>query len=517
VNLPNLQSILTQNQQVQSRQETLDNIIYSVFPVVMLTEGVHAGSGGPVLYTAQTLANFHQTWNGTPVTLKHPDLNGTPVSANQPEIYKTQVVGTVFNTTFQDNKLKAELWLNEQKLEMLAPGLLNGLRVGMKLDVSTGLFDEGPKVTGNFNGQDYVAVAHNIRPDHLALLPGETGACSWKDGCGVRANIANTENKEGKEVKPKMRRRKPPVVNSTGIDENTEFIKQEEALIPLAFTINFGEELIHPSENKAKDPQSYQGIMDALRAALYPNDINGEVYHYIRAAYPDYIVYERESKFTGTKLFKKEYKMMDGKVEWTSEPVEVQQEITYKEIQTNVTANEINNKKNEENEMKTMRECCPAKVDELIKANAKFQETDKEMLLNMSEDAFARVIDLSAPTVVEKEVVKVVEKEVKVNAESKTFDELLANADPKLQESIQHGQRLVAQERENLVSRIKTNKANSFSDDELKAFSLDMLGKLAAMVPAPVNWAGNGGARQVINSEGVEPLPELEDAWKDAK
>jgi hypothetical protein len=165
--------------------------------------------------------------------------------------------------------------------------------------------------------------------------------------------------------------------------------------------------------------------------------------------------------------------------------------------------------------MKTMRECCPAKVDELIKANAKFEETDKEMLLNMSEDAFARVIDLSAPEV--KVVEKIVEKEVKVNAESKTFDELLANADPKLQESIQHGQRLVAQERENLVTRIKTNKANSFSDDELKAFSLDMLGKLAAMVPAPVNWAGNGGARQVTNSESVEPLPELEDAWKDVK
>lgn len=31
-------------------------------------------------------------------------------------------------------------------------------------------------------------IARNLNPDHLALLPGGTGACSWEDGCGVRAN-----------------------------------------------------------------------------------------------------------------------------------------------------------------------------------------------------------------------------------------------------------------------------------------------------------------------------------------
>ena len=165
--------------------------------------------------------------------------------------------------------------------------------------------------------------------------------------------------------------------------------------------------------------------------------------------------------------------------------------------------------------MKTMRECCPVKVDELIKANTKFQETDKEMLLNMTEDAFARVIDLSSPVI--KEVIKEVVKEVQINAAPPTFDELLANADPKLQESIQHGQRLVAQERLNLVTRIKTNKANSFSDDELAAFNLDMLGKLAAMIPVPVNWTANAGVRQMPAADGPAPLPEMEDTWREQK
>jgi len=39
----------------------------------------------------------------------------------------------------------------------------------------------------------YNEAAKNLRPDHLALLPGGTGACSWDASCGIRANSNNEE------------------------------------------------------------------------------------------------------------------------------------------------------------------------------------------------------------------------------------------------------------------------------------------------------------------------------------
>ena len=38
------------------------------------------------------------------------------------------------------------------------------------------------------DGQAYNAIATDLKPDHLAVLLHEKGACSWEDGCGIRAN-----------------------------------------------------------------------------------------------------------------------------------------------------------------------------------------------------------------------------------------------------------------------------------------------------------------------------------------
>jgi len=226
-------------------------------------------------------------------------------------------------------------------------------------------------------------------------------------------------------------------------------------------------------------------------------------YYYTRAVFPDYVVYQKEGS-EGVGTFKRNFSYKDGEVTWTSEPVPVTEKITYTEIKTN-----------EENEMKTMKECCPLKVDELIKANSKFKEEDKEMLLNLTEDNFARMIEVSEPTIVEKEVIK----EVKVNAEPKdvTFEQLLANADASTKESIKYGQTLIAKEREQLVARIKTNASNTFSDEELVAFDLQMLGKVAQLSPTPVNWMPNAGNRTIVNADMPEPLPDTENVWVDQK
>lgn len=170
------------------RQEQHQGRNHLVVPVVMMTEGVHAGSHGPLLHLGEDLAKFPAAWNGIPVAIQHPQEDGKHVSANDPSVIDEQVVGRVFNTYFEDGKLRAEAWLDEESLKKISPLTLGYLRQGKPLDVSLGIFTDEEMIVGDFKGERYEGIARNHRPDHLALLPGGKGACSWSDGCGVRAN-----------------------------------------------------------------------------------------------------------------------------------------------------------------------------------------------------------------------------------------------------------------------------------------------------------------------------------------
>lgn len=172
------------------RHEVFQNRRHLVIPVIMMVEGVHNGSHGPVLHLAEDLAKFPGAWDGIPVSIGHPDDNGVHVSANSPDVIDRQVVGRVFNTHMDGVKLKAEAWIDEQQIQQLSPEALGYIAKGLPLDVSVGVFTEEDDAPGDWRGEAYSAIARNHRPDHLALLPGGTGACSWQDGCGVRVNEA---------------------------------------------------------------------------------------------------------------------------------------------------------------------------------------------------------------------------------------------------------------------------------------------------------------------------------------
>jgi hypothetical protein len=161
-----------------------------VVPVVMMVEGVHSGSMGSYLYTANELGKYPESWNGIPVVIDHPkDDDGNNISANSPEIIDSSVtVGRIYNTHMVDTKLMAEAYLDKLKLSEMFPNALEAIVNRNPLEVSTGLFTDEDDVPGTWHNEEYNAVAINHRPDHLALLPGGTGACSWEDGCGIRVN-----------------------------------------------------------------------------------------------------------------------------------------------------------------------------------------------------------------------------------------------------------------------------------------------------------------------------------------
>jgi len=176
------------------------------------------------------------------------------------------------------------------------------------------------------------------------------------------------------------------------------------------------------------------------------------------------------------------------------------------------TVNNKQNKHNKEDEgmAKTMQECCPKKVDELIENNENFTEDDREVLLEMTEDAFAMVINKAKPIETKEKVndqepqdtdpkepeVNEQETETEEEPPKMTFDELLANADPEVAESIRNGHRIFQERKKDLVQKIVAHESNSFTEDELKKFSFDHLEKLASFIPEKkgTNYVGNAGS-----------------------
>jgi hypothetical protein len=162
---------------------------YLVVPVVMMVEGVHNGSHGPVYHSLEELGRIEEAWNGMPITLSHPkNVTGEYVSANSPEILGKWSIGRVFNARIEDGKLKAEAWVDIAKLASVSPNTLTAIQQGRVMEISVGIFSDEEYTEGNWNGEDFIAIAKNYRPDHLALLPEEVGACSVNDGCGLRVN-----------------------------------------------------------------------------------------------------------------------------------------------------------------------------------------------------------------------------------------------------------------------------------------------------------------------------------------
>ena len=74
---------------------------------------------------------------------------------------------------------------------MVVPRLING--EGMDVSVANGGSIEDAPPETQWNGEMYSGTMLEYIPDHLAILPDKSGACSWEDGCGIRLNSAGTE------------------------------------------------------------------------------------------------------------------------------------------------------------------------------------------------------------------------------------------------------------------------------------------------------------------------------------
>ena len=170
------------------RHDTMEGRQYLVAPMVMLTEGVHSGSKGPLFYPAVELSKTPAIWNHKPVVVYHPQANGQLISACDPAVLSSSKVGVIMNTKFEGGKLKAEAWMEESRIKDVDDRILKALDSGDPMELSTGLFSDDEDCEGTWNEEEYTHIARNYRPDHLALLPDKKGACSIADGAGLMVN-----------------------------------------------------------------------------------------------------------------------------------------------------------------------------------------------------------------------------------------------------------------------------------------------------------------------------------------
>lgn len=167
------------------KRQTLHGKNYIVAPMAMITEGVHNGSGGPLLYREEECKKAVQAWNMKPIVVYHPTINGMGVSACDPDILESQQVGMVMNARWAGGKLRADAWIEEERAAVVDNRVIEALDACKIMEVSTGLFTDNVGGAGVWNGKEYVAEAVNHQPDHLALLPDQIGACSIADGAGL--------------------------------------------------------------------------------------------------------------------------------------------------------------------------------------------------------------------------------------------------------------------------------------------------------------------------------------------
>lgn len=275
------------------RNEIFEGRPQLVVPVVLIKEGVLNGSAGPLFYSADELAKFNAAWNGVPVPINHP-ANG----CGTPSVVE-KCVGRVWNVFFDEKKnaLVGEIWFDEQKLKQNA-ALYDRILAKQPIEVSTGLFADDIPEEGVYNGVAYIGRASNIRPDHLAILPSATGACSLSDGCGIRKNqkADSNENSSQGDVSAEQSASGSTEKGVSNMDDNktcgcAETIQKLLANASLGFTAEDSEKL------KTVDNSILAKLLthaEALEAAKAETKENEE---------------ETENKCSGTKKKKEEAQM----------------------------------------------------------------------------------------------------------------------------------------------------------------------------------------------------------------
>ena len=444
------------------RTEILDKHLHLVTPVVMLVEGVHNG----ILYLEEDLKNIPESWNGRPIVVTHPKDGTEPISANSsPELAEKTRIGTIFNSKYENKKLMAEAWIDIDKAMMIEPNILSSINNSVNLEVSTGLWFAQEEKEGDWNGEPYYAIARHFKPDHLAFLPNDKGACSWKDGCGVRANEAEIADGE----------------------------------------------------------LSFMSIMDKMYQMMNvpsnPNDMYSQPNHRLRDVYSDYFTYENKEGL----LYKQNYKVTKkGEIVLKGEPEQVKKIVSYETAQQKfnsqtpfIKENGMEKKQKIDYIIGTNQMGHDEAKRPILEA---LSDADLEWQYKMAE-RFRNCKSCNGEGIPDKTVV-VNQKEEPLKP--KTVQEYVKDAPPEVKDLITNGVRMHNERKASLVKVLIENKRNRFSQEKLNQMPIDELESLIALAQIEPDFGGQGGVfkdalkdnERKADGSGVPDAPEMK--WESA-
>jgi len=480
-----LQSIII-NLSAKTRHDRMEGRDFIVAPMVMITEGVHNGSNGPLYYPREELAKTPVVWNYKPIVVYHPQMNGKAVSACDPDVINSRKVGVIMNTKLDKRgRLVAEAWMEVNRIKEVDERVYKALESGEMMEVSTGLFTDNEEIEGEWKGEKYTAIARNYRPDHLAILPDQKGSCSIVDGAGLLRNQAGEE-----------------------------------------ITLNGAEVSVLDQFRLEINEKSHQEIWKAIQDALVQKEGGAgdaptmAMSAYVLDVYDTFVIFEKKGK-----IYRQEYSIDNEKAALVGTAEEVRRVTRYETTDGKV----INQSKENDMDKKKI-------VDELISNTATpWEESDRDMLMKMDDAKLQKFVPVVAnATAAPKDLspaeqkawdgmdeaarAAFVAKRSTKNAEApkdapkdtpKTVDEYIANAPEGMREVLQSGIDAHKAEKNKLIATITANKQNVFSADYLQTMPLAELKGIAVLAAGaekprnPAMFVGDPGT-PATNQE--EPL-----------
>lgn len=432
------------------RHETLQGRAYLVAPLVMITEGVHNGSGGALLYKENEIKRAVPAWNMKPIVVYHPEIDGKGVSACDPLVLEKQQVGVVMNTRYTGGKLRSEAWIEEALAEKVDDRVLKALETNKMMEVSTGLFTDNIGAPGKWKDTEYVAEATNHQPDHLALLPDQIGACSIADGAGLlQLNEAAT---------------------AANLDVTRLLAREMDVL-----------------RRMVGNAMSNSNVSQALGRELRNRKKNVDCF--IVDVYPDFFIYDTmDPNGGGMKLYKQEYTATKTDVTIDeSAPVEVVRVTEYRTADNGkFVGNEARTNKEKNMDKKKV-------VDSLIANEALgWEEADREALMKMDDATLNKMYipkkKKKLPPEEEEEVLENTDK-AKPTANTapapQTAQEYVNAAPAAIRDMLTNGLAVHDAEKAKCIDAIVANKQNKFTKEFLATKGLSELQALAALAAGP--------------------------------
>lgn len=455
------------------RNDRMSDRDYLVVPMVMLTEGVHAGSEGPYYYPPNEIAKRVTLWNAKPVVVYHP----SEPSACTPEILSTRQIGVIMNTKWdgKNNRLTAEAWLEKDRINKVDERIMEAIDNEETLELSTGLMADSDEEAGEWNGEKFNGTLSNFGPDHLAVLPDQKGACSVEDGAGFIRNAAESGYRVLEVHAVDGTSAQYVQVDSDAFGKASAFFKK------------------HP-----KNETSQNSVREQLQKIIGEGSAKDE-WRYVEDVFDTYFIWSGKAG-----LYKQEFEVDKDVVKVKGLPVQVVRKFVYETVKNEKP---ITNEKDIPMDIKQL-------VDALI-TNKSFEESDREMLSGLKQGVLEKLLTNAKPPEAPKPE-PVVPQNQMTPSQPQTMEQYLANAPEGIRNTLMNAMEAESAEKDRLIETIKKNPQNTFDPAWLKTQDIKFLRNLSNLAKIAVKtedadprFTHNYGVSEPVVDTSTLPVLEL--------